>query len=424
MPAMAWRDSLLECSFRDVVFDVVGTRDAYGRAISVAEYPYRDGGETEDLGAQPARFSLQAVFFGDDYDARLRALLTAINTAGPGELIHPVWGSIKKAQATGVEVTHAAPEPDACTVSLEFVESADQRPFFELVGPLRVQETVGAPGDEAVGAATGEVAGIVDGVRTANPLAALDALRKSMLGPIASYVAKAQGVITSGLDVIAYPRAWAQDLATLSGGILDVTSFPGRSMAEWRNVTEAFSNIGAEWGYGSKPGSGATAYAWPAATPWRAGTTPNEAQAQAVVRVYLAVVAATALVDAAAIVLAEDAAAPTLSPPEIELVVNATRDEIEAAMQTARAALPLEQSRRITEPLKAQALALQQAARAIIELRPPLLRRRLDAPANLRLLAHRWYGDHTRAPELARLNPSLRDTNFLQLGDVINAYSR
>lgn len=420
---MAWRDSLLECSFRGVVFDVVGTRDAYGRAISVAEYPYRDGGETEDLGAQPARFSLQAVFFGDDYDARLRELLAALNTAGPGELIHPVWGSIKKAQSVGVEITHAAPEPDACTVALEFVESADQRPFFEKLGAAQVQEMVGAPGDTAVNAAAGEVADIVDSLRDGNPLAALDALRKTMTGPIASYLVQAQGVITSGLDVLAYPRAWAQDISSLSGGILDGASFPDRLMAEWRAVTGAFSSIGAAWGYGSKSAT-AGAYAWPAATPWRAGTAPSEAQAQAVVRVYLAVVGATAQADATAIVLAEEAETPTLSPPDIELIVNAIRDELEAAMLAARAALPIEQSRPITEPLKDQALALQEAARAIIELRPPLARRRLDAPANLRLLAHRWYGDHARAPELARLNPSLRESNFLQVGDVINAYSR
>lgn len=421
---MAWRDSLLECSFRDVVFDVVGTRDAYGRAISVAEYPYRDGGETEDLGAQPARFSLQAVFFGDDYDARLRALLTAVNTAGAGELIHPVWGSIKKAQPIGVEVTHAAPEPDACTVSLEFVESADQRPFFELVGPLRVQETVGTPGDEAVSAATGELADIVAAVRDANPLAALDALRKSLTGPLASYIAKAQGVTTSGLDVLAYPRSWAQDISSLSGGILSGAGFPDRLMAEWRAVTGLFASIGTEWNYGSKASNSASAYAWPAATPWRPGTTPSEAQAQAVVRVYLAVADATAQADASAIVLAAEAETPTLSPPEIETVVSAARVELEAAMETARTTLPIEQSRAITEPLKTQALALQEAGRAIIERRPPLARRRLDAPANLRLLAHRWYGDHTRAPELARLNPTLRETNFLQVGDVINAYSR
>jgi prophage DNA circulation protein len=427
MPGMAWRDNLLDCSFRDVVFDVVGTKDAYGRAVSVAEYPYRDGGEVEDLGARPTRFSLQAIFFGDDYDARLRVLLAVLNTAGAGELIHPIWGSIKKAQVTGCEVTHAAPEPDACTVSLEFTESAAQRPFFEKLSCFQVQELVGLPGDEAVDAAVDAVAGIVDPLRVANPLAALDGLREAMLGPVQSFTAQVQGGVTSGLDVLSYPRAWARDLANLSNGLLDAANFPGRLMTEWRAITGVFANIGARWGFGASAGApvgnATTVYVWPPASPWRAGTTPSEAQAQAVVRVCLTVINATAQADAAAMVLAEEAASPTLSPLEVETVINATRREIEAAMQTARAALPLEQCRAITEPLKTQALALQEAARAIIELRPPLARRRVEAPANLRLLAHRWYGDHARAPELARLNPSLRLPNFLQVGDVLNAFS-
>jgi prophage DNA circulation protein len=416
MSAMAWRDSLFDCSFRGVVFDVIGTRDAYSRAVSVGEFPYRDGGETEDLGARPARFSLQAVFFGDDYEARLHLLLEALAVPGPGELMHPVWGSIQLAQLNSFEVTHAAPEPDACTVSLEFTESSVKAPFFVKMTCYQVQETVGAPGDLALDASVEAVGSTVDALRAANPLAMLDGLRQAMLGPMLSLTAEVQGIVTSGLDVLAYPRAWARDVATLSNGLLDIASFPDKLMADWRAITGTFARIGAQWGYGTA-GSSATAYVWPAAA-------PNEAQAQGVVRVHLAVVNATTHAEVAAMVLAEEAIAPTLTPPEIETVVGAARAEIDAAMLVARAALPLEQSRSITEALKSQALAIQEAGRALIELRPPMLRRSLEAHGNLRLIAHRWYGDHARASELARLNPSLRRPNALQPGDVLDAYAR
>ena len=411
---MAWKDTLLECSFRGVAFDVLGTRDSYGRAISVAEFPYQDGGEVEDLGAHPARFSLQAVWFGDDYDERLREALAAFNEIGAGELIHPVWGSIENAQFVSSEISHAAPEPDACTVSLEFVESAPAQPFFEKRGAAQVQESVGAPGDAAMVEAELSVGDVVDALREANPLAALDELRQSMLGPVLEFTAQVQGVITTGLAVLEYPRAWARDIAALSNGLLSIADFPGRLMSEWRSITGVFKRIGAAWGGGATRSGHA---------PWQRGSVPSQAQAQAVVRAYVAVNNATAQADAAAIVLASEALAPTLSPVDIELVSNSARDEIEVALLAVRAALPVERSRLITEPLKEQALSIQEAAQAIIEARPPLVRRTLSAPGNLRLIAHRLYADHTRAPELLRLN-NLRYPNALQMGDTLNAYAR
>lgn len=411
---MAWSETLLECSFRDVVFDVLGTRDSYGRAVSVAEHPYQDGGEVEDLGARPTRFSLQAIWFGDDYEERLHQALEAFAEPGSGELIHPVWGSIEKVQFLSADLTHAAPEPDACMVSLEFVESSPVNPFFENSGAAQVQETVGAPGDLALDASTSALEDAIDAIREANPLAALDELRQSMLGPVLAFASEVQGVISSGLDVLSFPLAWCSDLASLSNGLLSVADFPGQLMGEWRAITGVFQRIGDDWGSDGSSGG---------YSPWATGTVPSEAQAQAVVRAHVSVNNATAQADTAAIVLAAEAADPTLSPAEIETVAASARSEIESAILATRAALPLEQSRYITEPLKTQALAIQTAAQAIIEARPPLVRRTLTAPGNLRLIAHRFYADHTRAPELWRLN-NIRTPNALQAGDSLNAYAR
>jgi prophage DNA circulation protein len=147
---------------------------------------------------------------------------------------------------------------------------------------------------------------------------------------------------------------------------------------------------------------------------------PTEAQVQNVVLVHLSVVNAAVQADAAALVFDSAASDPALTAAEIETVIDDVRGEIEAAIAAARAALSLEESRAIVEPLKDMALALQDAARSVLEQRPPLLRRTIEAPGNLRLIAHRWYGDHARAPELLRLN-SIRQPNALQPGDVLNA---
>ncbi|EAO6532338.1 hypothetical protein FC351_26920 [Salmonella enterica] len=56
--------------------------------------------------------------------------------------------------------------------------------------------------------------------------------------------------------------------------------------------------------------------------------------------------------------------------------------------------------------------------------RPPLTWRTVTQDGNLHLLAHTWYQDYTRAAELLRLNPQIRDPNDIRRGDVISAYAR
>lgn len=417
MPGMAWKENLLDCSFRDVVFDVVGTRDVYGKAISVAEVPYVDGGTVSDLGGRPVPYSLQAVFFGDDYEDRLRAALAALNARGPGELVHPVYGVIAAAVCVRAEVVHSAEAPDSCTVSLEFIEDGEPLAFFEAAGAEQVQANVGALGDSALDVAAGRLADIVAAIKDALPLAALTDLRQTMLGPLLGFVGQTQGIALSGLDLLDEPRAWARDVSALSNGVIATASFGSNLMGDWRAVTDIFSRLGATYGYGSSSSSAGSS------SPWLPGAAPTEAQGMAMADVYLSVNNAVAQADVAAIVLASEADEPTLSPDEIETVVGSARLEIEATITAVRAAMTLEQSRSIVEPLKEQALVLQLIAKAVIELRPPMVTRSVPVAGNLRLIAHLWYGDHARAPELLRLN-SLPNPNALQKGDALRAYVR
>ena len=78
----------------------------------------------------------------------------------------------------------------------------------------------------------------------------------------------------------------------------------------------------------------------------------------------------------------------------------------------------------IGEPDFTAVPAVQRAAAAIIEARPPLISRPVTLRGNLRLIAHSWYGDHARAVEVARLNPGLRKPNLLMSGEVLNAYAQ
>lgn len=416
---MAWKDTLLDCAFRGFVFDVRKTDDNAEWATAEHSYPYVDGGDIEGLGRGPRTGNIEAVFYGDDYEQRLKTFLALLDQPGDGELIHPIFGSIKHTKLRRCSIHHEADAVDQCSILLEFVESTPSNPFFDRTLPSQKVDAVGQHGGIARSALASALGNVIDSLRNSSPLAAFNKLRQQMLGPVLATFSQVQGVLLSGLDVLVFPRAWANDISSIVDGVLDLRDFETTLMADWSavgNVLGLFDIFSS----GSGSGSGST----PALI--GASVTPSEAQAVAVTQAHLAATTAIGIADTAALVLTAEADpqhGPTLSPPEIESIVDSARTRIEVAITAIRAIYPLETARTITESLKDQALALQEAARAIIEARPPLIQKSIEAPGNLRLAAHLWYGDHSRALELARLNPSLRLPNNLQPGDVINAYA-
>lgn len=407
---MAWKDSLLEASFRGAVFDCILTDDSADRATAAHAYPYVDGADVEDLGRGARKVSVQAIFFGDDYEQQMRAFIRVLDEPGEGDLQHPVFGYMF-VQLNGYRIHHEADNVDQASITLEFTESTPGQPFFDQSLASQKADAISQHGDIATAAAASASAGLVDSLHTANPLASLDALRQAMTGPLLAAQSKVRGVLTSGLDVLAYPQAWGNDISALVNGILDLQDFGSNLLADWATVK---SNLTLFDVFSAPPASAPAQVA--------AGRVPTEQQAVAAAAVTVKINAAAGLANAAGLVLASEAATPTLSPAEIEAIADSARSSVESAIVDARAIYPLEQSRALTEPLKDQALAIQDAARAIIEARPPLVVRTMTAPGNLRLIAHRLYGDHTRAPELFRLN-NLRDPNFIVAGDKLNAYA-
>lgn len=405
---MAWSETLLDASFRGIVFDIVSVGDDLERALAEHAYPYLDGADIEDLGAGPRTFAVSAIFFGDDYETRLQDFLTALDTPGPGELIHPVFGTVASAQVRSRSIRHDADGVDQATVSIQFVESTPAEPFFNRSMPTQQAAAIGTASDATRETSAAALSGMIDTLHALNPLKAFDGLRSTMLAPLAAIAPLVPEVIQAGLDVLKFPRSWAADLNAIAGGVLDLQSLTD-PLQSWRAAQATLELL--------RPYQSASN-----ASPPVPGIALTEAQAQAAVAAHVAVVAATYKADSAAIVLSAEADMPTLSPPDIEVVCNDARTEIEAAIATVRLVYPLETAHAIVEALKTTALAVQDAAAAIIAARPPLLERTAGISGNLRLLAHHWYGDHSRAIELYRLN-NLRLPNFIQPGDKLNAYA-
>ena len=67
---------------------------------------------------------------------------------------------------------------------------------------------------------------------------------------------------------------------------------------------------------------------------------------------------------------------------------------------------------------------MQQLAEAALNARPPLAIRTAGMACNFHLLAHRLYGDSTRADELRRINPQVRNPNFIDPNQELLVYVR
>lgn len=430
---MAWKDNLLDASFRGVVFDCQATQDGAKRDIAQHEYPYQDGADLEDLGCKARQFTLQAVFFGDDYDTRLQAFLAVLDQPGAGELVHPVYGSIKQAQLLDYQVEHSADEVDSCRVALQFAEHTTSQSFFSRQLPAQQAAQVKLPAAAGMVAATDAFAKATAAAKAAGQFDRINALRSVLTSTLGGLRSQVQGYISAGLDLIDYPRAFAADVVGLLSGMADLRGFDvGVIMSDWRSLSSqldtvvqlparvASGNVQPGSLFAGQPGQAGNSTADSGTTTTPVAIAPADLQA---VTALLQAAAATTLAQVAADVLVAEVEQPTLTPPQLETLAGDVRGALQQAIDTHRAAFDIETARPVTEALKSTAHAVQAATASVLTLRPPLIQRRVDAAANLHLLAFRWYGDYTRASELARLNPQLVHPNFIPAGEVLHGYA-
>lgn len=139
-----WRDKLREASFRGVPFNVEDDEGEFGRRVQVHEYPNRDKPFTEDLGRATRRLTINAYLVGNDYFEQRDRLISAIETAGPGTLVHPYYGELKGSIDGGVKVSHSQQEGRMCRVSFQFVESGELSfPVAGLATEKKLEESTG-----------------------------------------------------------------------------------------------------------------------------------------------------------------------------------------------------------------------------------------------------------------------------------------
>lgn len=201
-----WRSDITEASFRGVFFHVADATGTAGRRVATHEYPQRDEPYHEDMGREIRDITIEGWLGGDgnSYLPALTELLDAVETAGPGTLVHPLYGELEVV-CISCNHTISTAEGGICRLTLTFREAG------ALLFPA-----VGASATEAVGTAS-------DGLQSAARLEFLDSfvvsdypdwvatdaingvlaqraqIRLAIMGPGASQIAEAAQLV-SALD--------------------------------------------------------------------------------------------------------------------------------------------------------------------------------------------------------------------------------
>jgi prophage DNA circulation protein len=90
-----WKLQYRSARFRNAAFFVDAADSTFGRRIVVHEFPTQDRPLTQDLGRAARRFSIDGYVLGPDYFSARNALVLACEEKGPGQLIHPYYGTLK-----------------------------------------------------------------------------------------------------------------------------------------------------------------------------------------------------------------------------------------------------------------------------------------------------------------------------------------
>lgn len=457
---MSWSETLLDASYRGVKLQVMNENLQAQRALSEHGVPYRDGDDVEDLGRGARRFALNVVLFGTNYEIELQNLLAALDTGGPGELIHPIYGSVSVV-AQDWNVQHHAERPDYAEVSLQFVERTPAEPFFarqfEFVDVGVLDSDTGPTWQDGLLDLFGQVdalmatvqqwigggwVGLLENVLGLPGIGLRLAQLRSQIGGVLAGVMGLSGSsksaasfdplfdiprtpveIRSAIGAYTDPDSTADPL-TITRSILAQdnlpTVMPGASSldADAARTATAFI-VAARQGQALTP---ATIAAVPAGLLEQAEPDPVQAAAWALVALVITELA-LAQASAVATVLDAEKTTPTLNPDELESLVGSARGLAQAAIVLHRRLYGVEQAMQVIEPLRAVAALVLATARQVVLQRPPLIERTVESAACLRLLAHRWYGDHSRAAELLRLNPTLRTPYVIAQGEVLRAYA-
>ena len=395
-----WREQLQPASFRGVPFECMSDSSPAGRRVQVHEFVQRDQPYPEDLGRVTRIFTVSALLAGDDCLDKRDALLAALDEPGPGELILPTWGAMQ-ATALPATVNNSRSEGGVVWVDLQFVESGERG--YPVATPA-TDAQLGMSADEVLDSGTNWFEEAMAAVDTARVnISAMQSSVAGAYGLVTGTIGTITGVVASAGDLVNMVlNAPAALVMAVRGGVGSVRASlqgidPGQAIANLRSAAGGSRSMGAV-----NPAGGAQTVA--------AVQAVNELARTAALAVALD--AASQLpaqrpasqVDVALPVW-QQAQQPLVRPQALYLPdVLAARDVLDdalwAALQCGGGHPPLGMFTALQDARAKARRHLAQAASAavpLVQITPPAM-----LPALV--LAHRQWGDATRAAEIEQRN--------------------
>ena len=407
---MAWQETLQDASFRGVPFDVLSTTDNNKQAVITHSIPYVNGGSLEPTGYDPRSFNISAIIWGEDYENRLIQLELALNQISLGQLIHPTRGVLTVA-VQDYSVKHVEEEVETARIDIVFIEEGFIAELFSLSTPQEPTEALAEAAillfDVATEKLAQELAVVSESAIFSDKQRALR-LDKMLLKSLQDLRKQVQSTVSNLEKAINAPYEFASNIANLCDGLIDLRAFDVDIIAaKWHNLRGQFKNIL------RLPNDGKS-------------LNTKQQRDNRVFSQYMNSLTLRNNSLAATQLFTNDIDVPTLTPLEVESISNTLRADGQQLINAIRQSTsPLsQQDLAVIDAIKKVAYQAQRAGLALLARKPPLIERKVENAISLHLLAHFWYADHTRAAELLRLNPQIRHPNFIEVGEVLNGYSR
>ena len=415
---MGWKDDLQDASFRGVQFECTSTNESGSKSLAVKQAPYSNKANVEDLGNNPLKISIEAIFSGENYKIEMDALWAALVATGSGELIHPVHG-VMQVYAESYQIGHVAEDVDTCKISIEFIQAEDKE--RSLFIPVTVSQQIDLI--NIVSAPASMLQTVLKKLQEFDPKKYFTFVTKIRNG--INTARKFLGSVKSAVENVLSPD-WivgliddATRLATFDTNI--------SAISKWRDVFKRVQRFEKLF--------------------QNDDDTPKVMQ-----QTWRAVQVATAVAvtqQVVATVRKEMAENKTVSftPVELAVIRQANRKLIQQAINSERAliaaataaqnnnaGITVEDDAPASELIfiamtqiqvyKQLADQIHLQIQELIEVRPPITTTNVLVPCTLHWLAHALYGDMDRADEIRRLNPDLQNPAILRTGMELTVYAR
>jgi prophage DNA circulation protein len=240
--ATVYANQLRPASFRGVPFQVNGTDFGAGRRVQVHEYPQRDMPWVEDLGRATREISFDGFLIGANYIDQANQLLAALETSGPGALVHPWLGAMQVCLSAPARVRFDSGLGMA-TISMSFVE-AGELSFPAPTSSTQVVSRLTADGLASAAITDFSNTFTVNGFQSFVSSAAQGHLA-SMLGFLgAGQLAQVLGTATTVANLVTQAASFVNNPQMLGQTLLSAFGLSGAAgaVAAWSNVVKLITS--------------------------------------------------------------------------------------------------------------------------------------------------------------------------------------